>query len=96
MTPPRLYRPKKLERVEVVWVDAQADSEYDGDPDAYAPALPVLEDVGYFVKIGREMVTLAACREPKSGTVRFMLNIPRKLVREIRPLDLRGGSPDAV
>lgn len=82
-----LKRPQPLERVEVVWVDAQADAEFDGDPASYAPSLPVLEDIGYFVRMTRDTLTLASCREQRTGTVRFMLNIPRKLVREIRSLD---------
>lgn len=92
MTPPvKLYRPRKLERVEVAWKDAQADSVYDGTVEGYADtALPVLEDIGYFVKLDKEVLVLASCREVESGTVRFMLKIPRKLVLEIRPLEHRG------
>lgn len=88
MTPlPKLYRPSRLERVEVVWVDAQADSVYDGTVEGYEDTdLPLLEDMGYFVKMDRKVVVLASCREPASGTVRFMLKIPRALVREIRRL----------
>ena len=88
--PVKLYRPRKLERVEVLWKDAQADSVYDGTVEGYADtALPLLEDVGYFVKWTKEVLVLASCRELDSGTVRFMLKIPRKLVLEIRPLDLK-------
>lgn len=83
----KIVRPQKLERVEVVWVDAQADAEFDGDPDSYSATLAELEDIGYFVRLTRDTLTLASCREPKTGTVRFMLNIPRKLVREVRSLD---------
>lgn len=83
----KLYKPAKLERVEVLWVDAQHDAEFDGDPAAYDGALSTVEDIGYFVAMTRETLTLASCREPKTGTVRFMLNVPRKLVREIRSLD---------
>ena len=88
--PVKLYRPRKLERVEVLWKDAQADSVYDGTVEGYADtALPLLEDVGYFVKWTKEVLVLASCRELDSGTVRFMLKIPRKLVLEIRPLELK-------
>ena len=85
---PRLARPKHLARVEVVWEDAQADSEYDGDGHGFDTSLPLLEDIGYFVALKRDVLVLAACREPASGTVRFMLKIPRRLVKEIRLLEV--------
>jgi hypothetical protein len=83
----KLYRPAKLERIEVVWSDAQHDAEFDGNADSYEAALSACEDIGYFVRLTRDTLTLASCREPKTGTVRFMLNIPRTLIREIRSLE---------
>jgi len=81
MTP--LYRPRKYELVAVHWVDAQHDAEYDGTAEGYTPSLPVLEDVGFFVKRTRDTVTLASCIERETGTVRFLVNIPTKLVSRI-------------
>lgn len=83
----KLYRPAKLERVEVLWADAQHDAEFDGDAATYESVLSVCEDIGYFVRLTRDTLTLASCREPKTGTVRFMLNIPRTLIREVRSLE---------
>lgn len=83
----KLYRPAKLERIEVVWEDAQADSEYDGTGEGFDATLPTLEDIGYFVALTRDVLVLAGCREPSTGTVRFLLKIPRKLIREVRSLE---------
>jgi hypothetical protein len=81
MTP--LYRPRKHELVAVYWVDAQHDSSYDGTAEAYEPSLASLEDVGFFVKRTKESITLASCIERKTSTVRFMVDIPTKLVSRI-------------
>lgn len=89
MTRTKLYRPTLLERVEVVWRDAQHDSQFDGDPAHYKPALAVLTNIGYFVRLTRETVTLASCRD-EAGTSRWYDDIPRVLVREIRSLERRG------
>ena len=81
-----LYRPRLLERVEVVWRDAQHDSQFDGPADHYKPALAVLTNIGYFVRLTREAVTLASCRD-EAGTARWFDDIPRVLVKEIRSLE---------
>lgn len=78
-----LYRPRKYELVAVFWLDAQHDSAYDGTAEGYTPSLPLLEDAGYFVKRTRDTVTLASCIERETGTVRFLVNIPTKLVQRI-------------
>ena len=83
---PPLYRPRLLERVEVVWKDAQHDSQFDGDPAHYKPALALLTNIGYFVRLTRDTVTLASCRD-EAGTSRWYDDIPRVLVREIRSLE---------
>lgn len=97
MTRSKLYRPRLLERVEVVWRDAQHDSQFDGPPEAYKPALAVLTNIGYFVAMKRDTVTLASCRD-EAGTSRWYDDIPRVLVREIRSLEPKGepsGPPEA-
>ena len=81
MTP--LYRPRKYELVAVHWLDAQHDSSYDGTAEGYEPALASLEDVGFFVKRKGGILTLASCIERKTGTVRFLVDIPLKLVSSI-------------
>lgn len=86
MTARALYRPRKLERVEVSWTDAQHDADYDGDPDGYDAELATLGNVGYFVRLTREALVLASCIEPANGSARHFITIPRKLVREITPL----------
>ena len=81
MTP--LYRPRKYELVAVHWVDAQHDAEYDGTAEGYTPSLASLEDVGFFVTRKNGMIVLASCIERESGTIRFLVNIPTKLVSSI-------------
>ena len=81
MTPPRpLYRPRKLERVEVAWKDAQADSVYDGTVEGYADtSLPTLEDIGYFVKLDKEVFSQKPFIDYASKSlVLLKVDFPRK------------------
>lgn len=83
---PRLYRPKPFEPIWVRWEDALYDGDYDGSAAEYKPEAPVLEELGFFVKQTRATFVLAACYDPKTATVRWLMNIPRTLIRSIRPI----------
>jgi len=80
-----LYRPKRLELVEVEWADALYDGDHDGTPESYDGKLAVLQNVGYFAKMTRESVVLVSCVQPSNGTVRWFVTIPRVNVRAILP-----------
>ncbi len=81
-----MYRPQKHERVEVAWQDAMYDSDFDGEADHYEAALASLINIGFFVKMRRDVLVLASCFEPSSKTLRQFVTIPRKLVKDIRPV----------
>ncbi len=80
-----LYKPKRLELVEVEWADALYDGDHDGTPESFDGKLAVLLNVGYFAKMTRESVVLVSCHQPSNGTVRWFVTIPKVNVRAIRP-----------
>ena len=82
-----MYRPKRLELVEVEWSDALYDGEHDGTPESFDGRLAVLVNVGYFAKMTRESVVLVSCQQPSNGTVRWFVTIPRVNVRAIHPCE---------
>lgn len=84
---PPLYRPRLLERVEVVWKDARVDLDYDGEAERAGGSLASLLNCGYFVRMTREQVQIASCRDADDKTVRHITNIPRVQVQEIRSLE---------
>lgn len=86
MSRAKLYRPKALESVEVVWDDAHYDGDFDGKPETFDSRLARLHNIGYFAKLTRDSVVLVSCLQPSNGTTRWFVTIPRKLVIEIRPV----------
>lgn len=82
---PRLHRPRLLEMVAVEWVDAQHDTEFDGNPRDYTGTLAKTTDIGFFVSMTREVTVLASCRDA-DGTTRWLINIPTVNVQSIKPL----------
>src|SRR5689334_15476683 len=82
----RLYRPKPLELVLVIWKDSQHDTVYDGPPAGYEPRLALLTNVGFFVKATPEILTLASCCEESTKTTRWYDDIPKAAIRDIVPL----------
>lgn len=74
------FKPKVGELVVVRWRDARFDNDYDGPPEGHEGSLATLDNVGYFCSMNREKVTLASCRDASDGTVRHLINIPRKLI----------------
>ena len=76
-----------MEMVEVVWLDAQYDGDFDGQPETFDGSLARLHNLGYFVKLTKDSVVLVSCVQPSNGTTRWFVTIPRKLVVSIRPID---------
>lgn len=84
-----LYRPRRMELVEVEWADALYDGDHDGTPESFDGKLAVLVNVGYFAKMTRESVVLVSCRQPSNDTVRWFVTIPRVNVKAIHPCQRR-------
>ena len=82
---PKLYRPRPMEAVEVVWDDAQYEGDFDGKPEGFDASLARLTNIGYFAKMTRDSIVLVSCVQPSNGTTRWFVTIPRKLVVEVRP-----------
>lgn len=85
---PALYRPKPFEPIHVRWVDALYDGDFDGKPAHYTPEAPILDELGFFVKQDKDTFVMAACYDSKTGTVRWLMNLPIGLIAHIKPLDL--------
>ena len=93
---PALYRPRLLELVEVRWSDARFDNDYDGPPEGHGGSLAILSNVGFFCAMNRERLTLASCKDAGDGTVRQLVNIPRKMVQDIRSLEPKEAAPETL
>ena len=93
---PPLYRPRLLERVEVRWFDARVDLDYDGPPAGQSGTLASLLNCGYYIGMNRERIQLASCRDATDGTVRHIINIPRKLVVEVVSLEPKEAAPETL
>ena len=89
MTPrkERLYVPKNLELVEVVWDDATMDFDYDGPADSTPSGLARLRSVGYFVSRDTATYVIASTRELDEPNIRMVLSIPRKLILSVTSLE---------
>ena len=88
MTPrPKLYAPKSMELVEVVWDDATMDFDYDGPASGWEGGIVRLRSVGYFVSSDRQAYILASTREKDETNIRMVLSIPRKLILSVVSLE---------
>ena len=66
----------------MVWEDTLHNLDYDGPPEN-ATGLIELKEIGFLVRKTAKMVTLANEIDPKEGTVRGVVSIPAKTVKEI-------------
>jgi len=69
----------------VVWEDATNDVEFDGKPEDAGGTI-ILHDIGFLIKSTRKSTVLATCKEPDGSTVRWIITIPARMVRQIIPL----------
>lgn len=79
----KLTQVSDLPLVILRWEDAQKDMEFDGALSAAEGSTILLEDVGWLVRKTTKKVVLASCRALSDNTVRWLMTVPRGLVRDI-------------
>lgn len=84
---PKLYEPRRMELVEVVWDDDTMDFDYDGPAADDVGGLARLRSVGYFVSRDAATYILASTRELDEENIRMVLSIPRKLILSVTSLE---------
>lgn len=91
MTQSTKYR--RWDVLEVVWLDAQYDGDFDqevGDDKPTCHRLATLHTLGYYIESDAECLVLSFTKSLKDSAARWLIAIPRNAIKSIRVMKTGG------